>query len=93
MKSRIETIRRRLEREATELFYVITEDKNGTRKAKRDKHAAKVKQRKAYRHKAFPDSIVKGVTVEPPGSGRVADLAAFYAIAEQFDVPPSPFSV
>lgn len=93
MKSRIETIRRRLEREANELFYVIATDKNGLRKAKRDKKAGKVKVKKAYRHKAFPDSIVEGVTVHPPGSDRVADLAAFYAIAEQFDVPPSPFNV
>jgi len=38
------------------------------------------------------DTLVEGVSIHPPGSKqRVADLAAFYDIAERFDTPPSAF--
>ena len=38
------------------------------------------------------DNLIGGVSTHPPGSKqRVADLAAFYDIAERFDVPPSAF--
>jgi len=40
------------------------------------------------------DTLVDGVSVHKPGSkGRVADLAAFYNIAERFNEPPSPFNI
>lgn len=39
------------------------------------------------------DNIVDGVTDQPPGSGRVADLADFYEKAMLFDEPPSPFDI
>jgi len=39
------------------------------------------------------DNVCDGVTNEPPGSGRVADLAKFYDTAILFDDPPSPFDI
>jgi hypothetical protein len=52
-------------------FYVV--DKRG-RKI-RERKIKKSKRSKPY----WPDSIREGVTTSPPGSGRVDDLAAFYA--------------
>jgi hypothetical protein len=53
------------------IFYVV--DKRG-RKI-REKKVKKSKRSRPY----WPDSIRDGVTSATPGSGRVDDLAAFYA--------------
>lgn len=48
-----------------------------------DKRGHKIRERKIKKSKRsrpfWEDSVKQGVTTAPPGSGRVADLAAFYA--------------
>lgn len=63
-------------------------------KNKRVRKARKARKASRGFRKALQrdDNIVGGVTTHPPGSKqRVADLAAFYDIAERFDTPPSAF--
>ena len=60
-----------------------------------DKRGRKIRERKVKKSKRsrpyWPDSIRDGVTSAPPGSDRVADLAAFYDANASCEVSPFKF--